>query len=156
MTVLETSDTVRHLLTYPGVFPDYRSPDGLYYWIMTVRRALITRFIAALIAITLSTQIAGAQVLKCIHRSAPHESSGHSAMVHQANPNGIKADDGAPHTDIPAAALCGQTMMCANAAAMPLVGFRVTEIGQATLPISFVRSNFEARSPRPDSPPPKI
>jgi len=115
---------------------------------MVFRRARITRFIAALLAIGLSTQIAGAQVVNCMKMSASLATIGHSAMTHHGSD--------ASHTQTPGDTGCSKTILCMNGPAMLSTKFQTAALAHVAPPIAFGPSALEARALRPDLPPPKI
>jgi hypothetical protein len=77
-------------------------------------------------------------------------------MTHHMDSDGVKAGNGASHTQTPASAGCSQSTLCMNAPAMPIVALRAVAGSHVAPPISFGPGTLEARALRPDSPPPKI
>ena len=111
---------------------------------------------ATILAIALSTQIAGAQAPDCMKMSASQGSTGHSETSHHTGGDGPRADTGAPLTQIPNNAPCSQSTFCVNAPAIPIVTTRAVAVAHVAPPISFGPVALEVRAVRPDSPPPKI
>ena len=122
---------------------------------MVSRRGRITRFVATVLAIALSTQIACAQAADCMKMSASQGSTGHSETSHQMGGDGANADAGAPLTQVPNDGQCSQTTLCVNLPALPIVTLRAVAVAHVAQPISFGPIALEVRAVRPASPPPK-
>lgn len=124
---------------------------------MVFHRARITRFIAAILAIALSTQIAGAQVVNCTMMRDMQANGDHAAMMqHHASTAGNVTTSSSSQTQTPGSPTCGQTILCANTPAMPVAMTRNIAVDHTAPPIQFGQTTLEARDLRPDSPPPKI
>jgi hypothetical protein len=119
-------------------------------------RARITRFIATVLAIALSTQIAGAQVANCMKMSVAHRGSGHSEMSHHTTRDGVKAATRSPQSETPSDAGCSQSVLCINAPAILNATPRAVGLSHIASAVSFGSATFETRALHPDSPPPKI
>jgi hypothetical protein len=124
---------------------------------MMLHRARITRFIAAILAIALSTQVAGAQVVNCTMMRDMQANGDHAAMMqHHASSAGSAATSSGSHTQNPGSTTCSQTILCASTPAMPVGITRSIAIDHTAPPVQLGQTALEARDLRPDSPPPKI
>ncbi|MGE5748380.1 MAG: hypothetical protein ACM31F_00355 [Gemmatimonas sp.] len=124
---------------------------------MVFHRARITRFIAAILAIALSAQVAGAQAVNCMMMRDMQANGDHSAMMqHHASSAGYVTTSSSSHTQTPGTTTCSQTILCANAAAIPVAMTRSMTVDHTAPPIQSGQTALEARDLRPDSPPPKI
>ena len=125
---------------------------------MLRHRARITRIIAVILTFALSTQVAEAQVVNCI-MSSPHANDDHGGMIqyqHRAQDTGAAATRTGSDNQSAGAAVCSQTMLCANVAAVPTTAMRAFHFDNAGPQVSFGPVVPEARTLRPDPPPPRI
>jgi hypothetical protein len=111
-----------------------------------------------MLAFALSTQVAEAQVVNCMMRSA-QANDDHAGMmerhrVHDAGNGATRS--GHSHNQSSGATGCNQTMLCANVAAVPTTAMRSSGFDNAEAPISPGASVLRARTLRPDPPPPRI
>jgi hypothetical protein len=126
---------------------------------MASHRTRIVRIVAALLTLTLSAQVVGAQVASCALMGHA-EPGNHAAMTeHQhAAPDAAPAagsHDTQRHEtrgNMP----CSQSVLCANAAAIPSGITRSVAAGHAVPPIFPAPAALAARALAPDSPPPRI
>jgi hypothetical protein len=116
----------------------------------------IARTLAVMVAFTMIAQIAGAQSMKCEMRST-HMNQDRGAIVHHdhSDDSGSPASSrGDSHSS--GAMSCSQVMICANAAVVSARESRAFQLGDGTLQISFDRHALQARTVRPEPPPPRI
>jgi hypothetical protein len=126
---------------------------------MVPNRVRITRIIAAILTFALSTQVADAQVVNCPMSSTQmtDDQGGMTQHQHRAHDPGQGVTRGGDSQDqSPGTARCSQTMLCANVAAVPTTPMRAFEFDNAEPQVSFGLGVPEARSLRPDPPPPRI
>jgi hypothetical protein len=142
------------------VFPDFPPFASLYFPDMVLHRARITRIIAAILTLALSTQVAEAQVVNCIIMSATQANHDHGGLTqhqHHASDAGTAATrSGDSHSQSSGTAGCSQSILCANAPAIPTTAMRTIHFDNAEPLISPGASVLEARALHPDPPPPRI
>jgi len=126
---------------------------------MTSRRTRFVRIAAALLTLTLSTQVAGAQVAGCAMMRDVGSGS-HAAMTEHQHVASHAAPAAIPHDtqdqQTPGNTSCTQSVLCANAAAIPSGIMRIVAADHAAQPVLFSPSELAARALPPDSPPPRI
>lgn len=143
-----------------GISPTADAVTHCSFRNMVLHRAPITRIIAVILAIALSTQVAEAQVVSCIMMSAAQASDVHASMTqhqhHASNAGTPETRKGGPHNQSSETAGCNQAIFCANAPAIPTTAMSTIKFDSAEPPISFGPGVLEARALHPDPPPPRI
>lgn len=126
---------------------------------MALRRTTLFRIVALIIAAALASQGAGAQVVGCSMDGGRRAVGEHSAMSHTQHGDSVSAattpDDSGGPTSRPDSP-CMQTLACSSAPALVSVSPTIPEGVHPFAPIVFTTASLEARSLRPDSPPPKL
>jgi hypothetical protein len=128
---------------------------------MAFHRRVVVRIVAGVLAIALSTQVVSAQVASCMAMDGPASNSDHTAMTAHshsspdavASPAKLHNDS---HRQSPGTSGCTQTVLCANAPAIPVTTVSDVSVDHTTRVISFVALAIQARAFPPDSPPPRI
>jgi hypothetical protein len=126
---------------------------------MMLHRARIARIIASILTIALATQIAQSQVVDCVVMSASQANEVHSGMTQHQQPSSAAvsvATRSGSDNQSSGTSGCNQASLCVNAAAIPATTMRAINIDIAELPISYRQGVLEARTLRPDPPPPRI
>ncbi|HEX6575763.1 MAG TPA: hypothetical protein VF042_12415 [Gemmatimonadaceae bacterium] len=129
----------------------------------TLRRRLI-RVVAALLAIGLPAQVAQAQSVACAEMGAPATAHGdrHAAIAavdgdhHAAKTDSAstaKKDGQGKSATTPA---CAQGTVCMTSAAVPVIASPVQQPLNFVSAIPVAALPLQARTLRPDSPPPKL
>ena len=150
-----TPHTVRHSPTDRAGSPDIPGDCDSYLSNMVSSRTCITRFIASILAIALSVQIAGAQGRNCVQMSASHGATAHLEMNHEGIDD-ARAGTGASHTRTPGIPGCSQSAPCMNAPAMVNLTLDAVRVVHIATPIAYSPGTLEVPVLSPDSPPPKI
>lgn len=127
---------------------------------MVRHRVRTARIFAAILALALSAQVAGAESANCIVMSNMHTAGFHTgAMQHQHhadNGRGVASRNSGSQQGSSSISGCGQNMLCVTAAGIPSRVARSIGVDTTGQTFSFGASELRARTLSPDPPPPRI
>lgn len=122
-------------------------------------RVRIARIVAAILTVTLSTQVAGAMVTNCMTVSETHANAGHAGME-QGEHGSLEAASPSAHKDRAPdhssnRASCDQARFCTSVSPVPVTTTRSILLDTAAPPIFLGAGVLRGRSLQPDTPPPR-
>jgi hypothetical protein len=132
--------------------PDIRFRCARYVLGMALSRRVLVRLVVAVLAISLSSQLLEGQALRCAEMNRAMQSS-HVQPTHAGD--AVTTYD--QHSQrVPQPSSCLLSALCLSTPAIVASAPVSVNSAFAPLAIPFALTHPEARSPRPDFPPPKI
>ena len=122
-------------------------------------RYRIARVIAAALAFTLSSQLAGTTGMNCTQAGGDHAKAGHEKMSqggHAAGEASILAthDNSAPDGTSNTGA-CTREIGCVNVSPVPVMAARSADMANSAPPVFLGTGVLRGRTLKPDTPPPR-